>query len=47
VAVTHAGLGEQVAGTGRVVFELAAQLGHVEPQISHGPIIAQAAVPAR
>src|SRR4029077_6762735 len=33
VAVAHARLGEQVARPGRVVFELAAQLGHVEPQV--------------
>src|SRR5258708_20781745 len=33
IAVAHAGLGEQVAGPRRVVFELAAQVGHMEPQV--------------
>jgi hypothetical protein len=33
VAVAHAVLGEQVAGMGRVVFELPAEPGHVEPQV--------------
>src|ERR1035437_7435381 len=33
VTVAHAGLGEQVAGTSRVVFQLAAQPGHVKAEI--------------
>src|ERR1039457_3862045 len=33
VTVAHAGLGEQVAGTSRVVFQLAAQPGHMKTEI--------------
>src|ERR1700760_4691107 len=33
VPVTHARLGEQVPGPGRVVFQLAPEPGHVEPQV--------------
>jgi cellulose synthase/poly-beta-1,6-N-acetylglucosamine synthase-like glycosyltransferase/peptidoglycan/xylan/chitin deacetylase (PgdA/CDA1 family) len=34
VAVAHAGLGDQPAGTRRIGFELATQLGHVQPQVA-------------
>src|ERR1700761_5677301 len=33
VPVAHAGLGEQVPGPGRIVFQLAPEPGHVEPQV--------------
>ena len=34
VAVAHAWLSDQPAGAGRVRFQLAAQLGHVQPQVA-------------
>src|ERR1700760_1555225 len=40
VPVAHAGLGEQVPGPGRVVFQLAAEPGHVEAQVVGARLVA-------